>query len=478
MHYVALSGIMYRIILFERRIVLSKEVVMTKGSIGQAIIRFAIPLFFGNLFQQLYNTADTFIVGKLIGNDALAAVSSTGSIVFLLVGFFNGISLGGGVVVSQRWGAKSYGEMRKAIHTNLTLSLIFAIILTAAGTLLAPQILVWMDCPEDILPLSAEYIQVYFAGSVGMVLYNCCMGIMQAVGDSKHPLIYLIISSCINVVLDIVFIAAFNWGVAGAAIATVISQIFSVILCLIRLMRVDSEYRVSFKSLGIDWESAKLILKYGLPTGLQNSVISIANVLVQSNVNAFGKMAMAGNGAYAKLEGFAFLPVTCFTSAITTFVGQNLGAGEYSRVKKGARFGMLCSMAIAEAVGIILFFGSEFLIGLFTEEAESVMYGVMKAHSCSLFFFMLAAAHCLSAVMRGAGKSTVPMLTMLICWCAVRVAALSILVPIYHSIHIVNWIFPITWTLSVIVLGAYYFKVDWIGDFIRKQRAKAETTEG
>ena len=451
---------------------------MTKGPIGQAIIRFAIPLFFGNLFQQLYNTADTFIVGKLIGNDALAAVSSTGSLVFLLVGFFNGISLGGGVVVSQRWGAKNYSAMRKAIHTNLTLSLIFAGILTLAGTLLAPQILVWMDFPDDILPLSTQYIQVYFAGSVGMVMYNCCMGIMQAVGDSKHPLMYLIISSCMNVVLDVVFIALFKWEVAGAAIATIISQIFSVILCLTRLMRVNAEYRVSVKSLGIDWETAKLVLKYGLPTGLQNSVISIANVMVQSNVNAFGKMAMAGNGAYAKLEGFAFLPVTCFTSAITTFVGQNLGAGEYDRVKKGARFGILCSMAIAEIVGIILFFGSEFLIGLFTDEAESVMYGVMKSHSCSLFFFMLAAAHCFSAVMRGAGKSTVPMLTMLICWCVVRVAALSILVPIYHSIHIVNWIFPVTWTLSVIVLGIYYFKVDWIGGFIRKHSPKADTIEG
>ncbi len=449
---------------------------MTRGSIGSSIIRFAIPLFFGNLFQQLYNTADTFIVGKLMGNDALAAVSSTGSLVFLLVGFFNGISMGGGVVVSQRWGAKDYIAMRKAIHTNITLSLIFSVIMTLAGTLLAPTILVWMDCPLDILPISTEYIQVYFAGSVGMVMYNCCMGIMQAVGDSKHPLIYLIISSCTNVVLDIVFIAVFNWGVAGAAIATVISQIFSVILCLSRLMRVDAEYRVSVKELGLDRKTAALILRYGLPSGLQNSMISIANVLVQSNVNAFGKMAMAGNGAYAKLEGFAFLPVTCFTAAITTFVGQNLGAGEYDRVKKGVRFGMACSMLIAELVGLVLFLNSEFLIGLFTEEAESIMYGVMKSNSCSLFFFMLAASHCFSAVMRGAGKATVPMLTMLVCWCGIRVTALSILVPIYQSIHIVNWIFPVTWTISVIVLLIYYLKADWIGDYIRKNSKPIETT--
>ncbi len=450
---------------------------MTRGSIGSAIIRFAIPLFFGNLFQQLYNTADTFIVGKLIGNDALAAVSSTGSLVFLLVGLFNGIAMGGGVVVSQRWGAKDYDGMRKAIHTNLCLCLIFSVIMTVAGTALAPTILVWMDCPEDILPLSAEYIQVYFAGSVGMIMYNCCMGIMQAVGDSKHPLMYLIISSCMNVALDILFIGVFKWGVAGAAIATIVSQIFSVILCLIRLTHVDAEYRVSLKALRIDKPSASLILRYGLPSGLQNSMISIANVMVQSNINAFGKMAMAGMGAYAKLEGFAFLPVTCFTMAITTFVGQNLGAGEYARVKKGVRFGMICSMLIAQAVGVILYFFSEPLIALFTEESESIMYGVLKSHVCSLFFFVLAASHCLSGVMRGAGKATVPMVTMLVCWCAVRVAVLSILTPIYHSIHIVNWIFPITWTLSVIVLGIYYFKADWIGDYARKHPQKSETIE-
>ena len=205
-------------------------------------------------------------------------------------------------------------------------------------------------------------------------------------------------------------------------------------------------------------------------------MIALANVMVQSNINAFGKMAMAGNGAYAKLEGFAFLPVNCFTSAITTFVGQNLGAGEIERAKKGARFGVACSMAIAEIIGVILFVGSPFLIGLFTEEAESVAYGVMKSNACSLFFFMLAATHCLSAVMRGAGKATVPMATMLICWCAVRVISLSVLVPITQSIHIVNWIFPITWSLSTVVLLIYYLKVDWIGDFA-KNKASAKVSE-
>ncbi len=452
------------------------EIRMTEGSIASNMIRFAIPLFLGNLFQQLYNTADTFIVGKLIGNDALAAVSSTGSLVFLLVGFFGGIAAGGGIVISQRFGAKNYEEMSRAIHTNLALSLTAAVILTLFGTLFTPQILIWMDTPADVLPRSIEYIRVYFAGCTGMVMYNCCMGIMQAVGNSRHPLYYLIISSCLNVVLDIAFIALFKMDVGGAALATIISQFLSVFLCLRRLVKTDAEYKVSFKKIRLYPDMAKLIIRYGLPSGLSNSMIALANVMVQSNINAFGKMAMAGNGAYAKLEGFAFLPVNCFTSAITTFVGQNLGAGEIERAKKGVRFGVACSMAIAEIIGVILFVGSPFLIGLFTEEAESVAYGVMKSNACSLFFFMLAATHCLSAVMRGAGKATVPMATMLICWCAVRVISLSVLVPITQSIHIVNWIFPITWSLSTVVLLIYYLKVDWIGDFA-KNKASAKVSE-
>lgn len=450
----------------------TKEIRMTQGSIPSCMIRFAIPLLLGNLFQQLYNTADAFIVGRLIGNDALAAVSSTGSLVFLLVGFFNGIATGGGVVVSQRFGARDTYGLRKAIHTSITLCLCFAAILTVLGVALTPTILKWMDTPSDILPLSVEYIRTYFAGSVGMIMYNCFMGIMQAVGDSKHPLIYLIISSCLNVILDIVFIAVFHMGVAGAAIATVISQVISVILCIVRLTRVDAEYSVSLKEIGIDSESAKLIIKYGLPSGLSNSMISIANVLVQSNINAFGKMAMAGNGAYSKLEGFAFLPVTCFTSAITTFVGQNLGAGEYDRVKKGAKFGILCSMGIAELVGVIMFTCSEFLIGLFTDEAESVVYGVLKSNACSMFFCVLAATHCLSAVMRGAGKATVPMMTMFICWCGVRVTVLSTIGKVINSIHLVNWIFPFTWCLSSVVLLIYFLKVDWIGSYKRSHADK------
>lgn len=438
---------------------------MTEGPIGRQIIRFAIPLFLGNLFQQLYNTADTLIVGRLLGSSALAAVSSSGSLVFLLVGFFGGICMGAGVVISRFFGAKDDRSLTLAIHTTLAFSTAAGVFLTAFGTALAPQILIWMDTPPEVLAEATEYIRLYFVGSLGMSLYNGCMGVMQAVGDSKHPLYYLIISSLMNVVLDIVFIAVFRWGVGGAAFATSLSQFFSVFLCLLRLTRVKENYRVTLKKIRFDAEMLKLIIRYGLPSGLQNSVIAIANVVVQSNINYFGAMAMAGCGAYSRIEGFAFLPITCFTSAITTFVGQNLGAKEYDRVKRGARFGVGCSLLLAELIGVITFVCAPVLIGLFTDEPEAIAFGVQKARTCGLFYCLLAISHCFSAVLRGAGRATVPMATMLVFWCVVRVTLLTVLVPLTQSIAIVNWVYPITWSLSTVTLFLYYKKANWIYGF-------------
>ena len=305
---------------------------MTEGPIAGHILRFAWPILLGNVFQQLYNVADTLIVGNLLGNKALAAVSSTGSLVFLMISLFSGISLGAGVVISRYFGARETKNMRLAVHTDLCFGLAAGVFLTVAGTLLTPKILVLMDTPADVMELSVAYLQTYYAGAVGLVMYNTCTGIMQAVGDSRHPLQYLIISSCLNVVLDIVMITAFHLGVRGAALATIMAQFVSVVLCLIRLLRVREEYRVSVKELRVDWGMLKTILRFGLPSGLQNSIIAIANVVVQSNINYFGEMAMAGCGAYSKVEGFGFLPINSFTMALTTFVGQNLGAGEYDQI--------------------------------------------------------------------------------------------------------------------------------------------------
>ena len=438
---------------------------MTEGPIGREIISFTVPLFIGNLFQQLYNTADALIVGNFVGNDALAAVTATGSLVFMLISFFGGLSAGAGVAISRYYGARDAERLGKAVHTNISIGFIATAVLTLLGAFLTPTLLRWMDTPADIFDMAAEYVFIYFLGSIGMVFYNTFRGMMQAVGDSRNPLIYLIISSLTNVVLDLVFVICFHMGVAGAAIATVISQLLSAVLCLIRLMRTDEDYRVSFRALCLDRIMLRQIIEYGLPSGLQNSVIAIANVVVQANINAFGTMAVAGCGAYTKIEGFAFLPINSFVIALTTFVGQNLGAGEHERARKGARFGLFWGIVSAETIGFLVYILAPYLIGAFTSEPEALYYGILKSRACAPFFFLLAASHCTASILRGAGKAVVPMAVMLSFWCVVRVSILSIFVPLYHNIAIVNWVYPITWFLSTVVLGIYYLKADWIHAF-------------
>lgn len=445
---------------------------MTEGSIPGLMLRFAAPLFFGNLFQQLYNTADALIVGRYLGDSALAAVSSTGSLIFLLISLFEGIAAGAGVIISRYYGARDNEKLHSAVHTSVAFALATGIILTVLGTLLTPWILRLMGTPEDVMPLAVTYTRIFFAGSLTLVMYNSLRGVMQAVGDGKDPLIFLAISSITNVILDIVFIRFFHTGVGGAALATVISQLISAVLCFRKLLLTQEEYRVSIRDIRFEKGMLRLIISYGLPSGLQNSVIGFANVVVQSNINAFGTMAMSGLGAYSKIEGFAFLPITSFNIALTTFVGQNLGAGEYTRTKRGARFGIICAVCMAELIGVLFYLAAPVLIGLFTEEPEAIAFGVEKVHICALFFCLLAASHSYSAVLRGAGKAVVPMIAMLAFWCVIRVAFLQFAVPIFKTIAVVNWVYPLTWFLSTVFLTIYYFKADWIHTF-EKEAAKS-----
>ena len=443
------------------------QVRMTEGSIPDKIIRFAVPLFLGNLFQQLYNTADALIVGNLLGDRSLAAVTSTGTLVFLLVGFFAGIFMGAGVVISRYFGSRETEKMRKAVHNAILFALISGGALTLIGTTLTPIILGWMGTPAEVMPQSVTYIRIYFAGSLGLSLYNSCMGIMQAVGDSRHPLYYLIISSVTNVCLDLLFIGVFGMGVDGAALATILAQFLSAGLCLRRLFRTKEDHRLVLREIRPDREMLRLILRYGLPSGFQNSVIGFANVVVQSNINAFGSDAMAGCGSYAKVEGFVFLPITAFTAAITTFIGQNLGAGEHERAKRGARFGIFCAMALAELFGVILYFICPPVIRIFNSDPAVVAIGVSQMRTECFFFFALAFAHGVSAVMRGAGRARMPMFTMLACWCILRVTYITIAVKAIPVIETIFWAYPITWSVSCVVFLIYYLKADWVHTFDR-----------
>ena len=435
---------------------------LTEGSIPGKMLAFAFPLFLGNLFQQFYNIADSLIVGNFIGSDALAAVSSSGALIFLLVGFFNGISVGAGVIIARFFGAKDHKNLERAIHTTVAFGIVAGLSLMILGLLITPLILRWMGTPADVLPSSILYFRIYFLGSLAFVLYNAFVGILQAVGDSKRPLMYLIISSIVNIVLDLLFIAVLHLGVGSAAMATVISQIVSAILCFRRLTSTTEVYRIDIHKIRFDMEILKQIISIGLPTGLQNSIISLANVVVQSNINVFGKMAVAGCGSYSKIEGFGFLPVTCFSMALTTFISQNLGARQFDRVKKGVRFGVLCSVLIAELMGILIYIFSPYLIAIFNADPEVIAYGVLQARTVTLFYFLLSYSHCMAGVFRGAGKSSVPMLVMLACWCIIRVSYITIIVKFIPQIQVIFWAYPLTWTLSTIVFTIYFLKADWM----------------
>ena len=286
---------------------------MTKGSPWRLIAGFALPVLLSQVFQQLYNTADTLIVGRFLGDGALAAVSSSGPLIFLLVSFFEGLTLGAGIAISRYFGAGDDARVERAIHTNIVVSFLSGIALSVFGVLLTPSILRWMGTDPEVLPEAISYFRYYFAGVLAVVLYNACKSIMNALGDSKRPLYYLLLSSATNVALDILFIGGFRWGVWSAAVATVISQAISVVLCLMQLSRKTARYRLQWAKLRIDREMLGQIVRYGLPSGIQNSVIGFANVIVQANINTFGKITIAACGTYSKLEGFAFLPITSFT---------------------------------------------------------------------------------------------------------------------------------------------------------------------
>ena len=444
---------------------------LTEGSIWKGMLLFALPVLFGNIFQQFYNAFDSWCVGNYIGENALAAVGSSGSLIFMMVSFFNGMSMGAGVVIARLFGGKEYHAMRKAIHTAIAFGLVTGVVLTVIGVGLTPTILRWMGTPEEVLPESIRYFRWYFAGSIFIVMYNIFVGILHAVGDSRHPLYYLMFSTVVNIVLDMLFVAVLGFGVGSAAVATTISQGISALLCCIHLLRVDAPYRIALKEIRFDKASLLDIIRYGLPSGVQNSVISLANVIVQTNINSFGKSAMAGCAAYSKLEGFAFLPVICFTQALSTFVGQNLGAHQHSRVKKGVWFGLGCSCAMAEVIGLLSYFFAPQLIGLFNDSPVAIGFGVRHMQTISLFYCLVAFSHCMAAVMRGAGKATVPMFTMLVCWCVIRVSYITVAVKFVNELTTISWAYPITWMLSSTVFLIYFLKADWIHNFDRMEAA-------
>ena len=435
---------------------------MATGSIKGHIIRFAIPIFLGALFQQLYNTADSLVVGNFIGKEALAAITSSTSLIFLIVGLVQGVAVGSGVVISMYFGSGDLKSVHRAIHTTIFFGICSSICLSLIGFFFSPILLRWMGTPFEVFDEAITYLRVFFLGISALVLYNTAAGILQAVGDSKHPLYFLMIASVINIVLDILFVAVFNMGIAGPAYATIISQSISVILSFRLLLKTKEIYKVEIRQISFDRGMMKKILNFGIPAGIQNSVTSLANVVVQSSINLFGAAAMAGSGTFMRIQGFALIPITSFVLALTTFTGQNIGAKEYDRVKKGARFGFLFAMLLAEGIGLILFFNAESLVLLFSRDPSIIAFGVQKSQISSLFLFAVALSHVMAGLFRGAGKSIVPMFVMLIFWCIIRVLYIKIALFFMMDIRVVYWAHPLTWLMSSTVFIIYYFKGNWL----------------
>ncbi len=438
-----------------------KNVDMTVGNPIKVIVLFTLPLLLGNLFQQLYNIIDSIVVGNFVGDEALAAVSSSGSLINLLIGLVQGITVGAGIVIAQYYGAHDVKKMRSTIHTTIIFALILGAILTVTGYFLSQELLILMNTDESVLPLSTKYFKTYFLGCVFTLMYNAGSSIFRAVGDSKRPLYFLIISSIFNVLCDLLFVGVFKWGVIGAGVATIVAQAISMILTFYKLFKDKTEYQVKFKELKIDFESLKKIIAYGLPTGIQNSIISLSNVFVQSNINSFGPIAQAGCGAYSKIEGFATLPSGSFSMALSTYVGQNIGANKTKRALRGGMLGLLLSMLVTEILGCILFIFAPYLIGMFSDTKEVMDVGTRQAHIIVLFYFLLAFSHGMSGILRGAGYSKTPMFTMIICWVVVRITLIPVAlsIPGWNNLQTIFWFYPFTWSLSFIVLSIMFIFV-------------------
>ncbi len=435
---------------------------MIEGNIGKCLITFAIPLIIGNLLQQMYNTVDSIVVGNYIDSYALAAVGSSTSLISLLIGFSQGISVGAGVVVSLFLGAKDRDGVQTAVHTAVALSLIVGAFLSAIGVILTPTLLRWMKTPSEVMDLSVKYLRYYSFGLVFSIMYNMTAGILNAAGNSKRSLFYLAIASVTNIMLDIVFIKIFGFGVEGAAIATDISQALSSTLALLYLARSKDEYHLSFRKIRADKNMSIRITKVGLPAGVQNMVISFSNVLIQSSVNAFGSFAMAGFASYMKIDGFNILPVSSLSMAITTFVGQNYGANRIDRVKKGIWVTLFMALIYTALTGFFIYFFARDMVSLFSDNKEVIDYGVLVSRYFAPFYFLLGIMHPLAGSVRGTGRSVPPTIIILFALCIFRILWIQFIIPLFNTLDAVFIQYPISWALGAIMMVVYTLKAKWL----------------
>jgi putative MATE family efflux protein len=442
------------------------EKTMTEGNPWILILEFAIPLLIGNLFQQLYNTADSIVVGRFVGREALAAVGSSNSLINLIIGLFIGIATGAGVLIAQYYGGKEEQKLRSAVHTAIYFSIIGGAILSVIGFFASETLLRWMGTPTQVIHSSTVFLKIYFLGSLFNLVYNMGAGILRAVGDSKSPLYYLCVASVVNIALDLLFVVVFHMGVAGAGLATITAQGVSAIMVMRKLITTQGPYRIYISEIKVEKKMFRRIVKLGFPAGIQNSIVSFSNVIIQANINSFGDIVMAGCSSYTKIDGFVILPVMSFSMSVMTYVGQNVGAQKYDRVKKGLFATAVMSSIYVGIVSIILMLFGKEILSIFTTDQDVIYYGLVMLKILIPFYITITLVNVFTGSFRGAGNSIASMVIMIANLCVVRVIWINVMTPIFPSIKTVLIGYPVSWITGLICVIVYSYKSKWLANHI------------
>ncbi len=446
-----------------KKISKEKSLDTTQGVIWKQLLALFFPILFGTFFQQLYNTVDAIIVGQCLGKEALAAVGGgTATLINLLVGFFVGIGSGATVVVSQFFGAKNQKETYRSVHTAIALSIISGIIITILGVLVAPFVLRAIDIPEELYKDSLMYMRVYMAGILPVIVYNISSGILRAVGDTKSPLYFLIAGTIINIFLDILFISVFKWGIVGAASATIVSQLISMILTLRSLTSTNESYKLTISQIHIHAPILRNILKIGFPAGFQSVVFALSNTLVQANINALGTDSVAAWAVFGKVDSINWMILSAYGIAVSTFAGQNYGAKKYDRMLKGTYEGLALGGITVIAISTFICTCAPMLFKFFVNDAEVISIGTVIVKWISAFYLCFVPVEILSGSLRGAGKPFIPMIITATGICLIRILWLTFVVPLSQNIESIAVCYPISWIITSTMMTIYFLRKKWL----------------
>lgn len=446
------------------------EMDMCSGPILRKMLMFALPLMLSSILQLLFNAADIVVVGKFAGDNSLAAVGSNTALINLLTNLFIGLSIGANVVAARHYGAKAWDDLRRTVHTAMLLSMLSGALLLVLGVIGAEQMLIWMQTPEEVLPLATVYLRIYFLGMISTMVYNFGSALLRAVGDTKRPLYFLLCAGIINVILNLLFVIGFQMDVMGVAIATVISETVSALLVLRCLVKEKGGIHLELRAMRIDRKKMLQILRIGLPAGFQGVVFALSNVVIQSSVNIFGNIVVAGNSAAANLEGFVYMAMNAFYQTTLSFVSQNYGAGEQKRINRIVLLGEACVIVTGTLLGnMVVFFGND-LLQIYSNNPEVIAAGMVRLHYISMIYALCGIMDVMVGALRGIGYSIMPMIVSIVGVCVLRLIWLATVfqIPEFHKIETVYLSYPVTWILTSLVYIVFFV---WIR--IRPARKKS-----